>query len=147
MAIELTVGNIFECDADVLVNPVNCVGISGAGLAKKFKQKFPDAQKHYEYQCRIKRLCLGNPVWSNNQKPEIILFPTKDHWRSKSQLSDVSDGLLAMRRMLISREHLLTIAIPALGCGLGGLNFFDVKREVEKAFVDLQHKIILFVPK
>lgn len=37
----LTKGDLFRSGCQCLVNPVNCVGVMGAGLAKSFKQKLP----------------------------------------------------------------------------------------------------------
>ena len=39
--IEYKVGNIFEENAEALVNSVNCVGVMGRGIALQFKRQFP----------------------------------------------------------------------------------------------------------
>ena len=33
-------GDIFNSTAELMINPVNTVGVMGAGLAEKFKKKF-----------------------------------------------------------------------------------------------------------
>ncbi len=50
----------------------------------------------------------------------IINFPTKRHWRGRSRLADIESGLDDLRRVLIERD-IRSVALPALGCGLGGL--------------------------
>ena len=45
-------GNILESDAEALVNPVNCVGVMGAGLAKQFKAKYPEMFDKYKELCK-----------------------------------------------------------------------------------------------
>ena len=46
--IEFTTGNIFESDAEALVNAVNCVGVMGRGIALQFKNKYPENFKAYQ---------------------------------------------------------------------------------------------------
>ena len=41
--IRFTHGDIFAQPAEAIVNPVNCVGVAGAGLALKFRRHHPDA--------------------------------------------------------------------------------------------------------
>jgi O-acetyl-ADP-ribose deacetylase (regulator of RNase III) len=48
---EYSDGDIFSVPSDMLINPVNCKGVSGASLAKEFKEKFPVCQKRYEAAC------------------------------------------------------------------------------------------------
>ena len=50
----------------------------------------------------------------------IINFPTKRHWREKSILDDIRTGVLALAEEIRQRK-IRSIAIPPLGCGLGGL--------------------------
>lgn len=53
--------NIFEVESNMLLNPVNCKGVSGAGLALAFKRKFPEAQREYETTCR-KEMWITDPT-------------------------------------------------------------------------------------
>ena len=46
--IDYKTGDIFEEDAEALVNSVNCVGIMGRGIALQFKNVFPDNFKAYK---------------------------------------------------------------------------------------------------
>ena len=40
-------GDLLQSDAECLVNPVNCVGVMGKGLAYEFKIKYPNMYKDY----------------------------------------------------------------------------------------------------
>ncbi len=54
-------GDILKSNMQTLVNPVNCMGILGAGLAKKFKEMFgADYEKDYVRQCRQKEIQIAN---------------------------------------------------------------------------------------
>ena len=50
--IEFTSGDILKCEADALVNTVNCVGVMGRGIALQFKNMYPDNFKAYATACQ-----------------------------------------------------------------------------------------------
>ena len=117
------VGNIFASQMQTLVNTVNCVGVMGKGLALEFKKRFPDVYKDYVVRCREKQVHLGEPyLYRRLLPPWILNFPTKDHWRSVSRLSDIIDGLEYLERHY--REWGITsLAVPTLGCNNGQLEW------------------------
>lgn len=59
-------------------------------------------------------------------------FPTKRHWRDSSRIEDVESGLVALVET-IAEHGMRSIAVPALGCGLGGLAWMDVRPRIERA--------------
>jgi O-acetyl-ADP-ribose deacetylase (regulator of RNase III) len=76
----------------------------------------------------------------------IINFPTKRHWREKSRIEDIEAGLAALREELRSRR-VLSIAIPRLGSGLGGLDWHCVRTRIEAALSVLEDaRITVFEP-
>lgn len=128
-------GSIFDCGATAIVNAVNCVGVMGAGLAKAFADKFPLMDLDYIEQCKLGLLEPGkvHTYYSNldPDAPLIINFPTKDDWRNPSQLDYIEFGMEALVD-LVRRFRIGSIGIPALGCGLGGLNWDDVRSIIER---------------
>ena len=138
--ITYTCGDIFSSNATAIVNTVNTEGIMGKGLALQFKKRFPDNFKAYEKACKDGHVSIGKMFIFTSNTLEgsrlIINFPTKKLWRNKSSLADISAGLSALVTD-IKRLGITSIAIPPLGCGLGGLSWKDVKAEIEKAFASL----------
>lgn len=67
----------------------------------------------------------------------IINFPTEQHWRAKSQLQWIIDGLVDLRRF-IGEYKVRSIAVPALGAGNGGLSWHEVRPLIEQALGDLE---------
>ena len=130
-------GNIFNADVEALVNPVNCVGIMGRGLAAHFKIMFPGNFKAYAKACknnelRPGRLFVYDRGWLS--KPRYIInFATKGHWRDNSRMTDIETGLGDLVVYMMQKTGIESIAIPALGCGLGGLQWADVKPRIEQA--------------
>ncbi|MBB5409429.1 O-acetyl-ADP-ribose deacetylase (regulator of RNase III) [Paraburkholderia sp. HC6.4b] len=45
--IEAIDGNILYVDVEAIVNPVNCVGVMGRGLALQFRKVFPVGGDNY----------------------------------------------------------------------------------------------------
>ena len=128
--IEFRTGDIFDSYAEALVCPVNCEGVMGKGLAKEFKRVFPENYRLYRNYCLDNRLSPGHIFATDrgrDQVPRFIVnFPTKNKWRSKSFNADIKHGLDALQSHILGRM-IKSIAIPALGCGLGGLDWSYVK--------------------
>lgn len=126
-------GDLLQDKAEALVNPVNCVGVMGAGLAKAFLMKFNDDTNyfysHYVSLCQSKALRPGH-CFIHFRHTEInkyvIFFPTKDHFKDPSELSYIEEGLVSLEN-IVRELKIKSIAIPKLGCGLGGLDYAVVK--------------------
>jgi len=135
--IELTHGNLLDADVDALVNTVNSVGCMGKGIALQFKQAFPRNNAFYERACQAGKVAPGRMLIFDNGglvKPHYIInFPTKRHWRGKSKIEDIAAGLTALVAE-VKRLGIRSIAVPALGCGLGGLDWRLVRPMIEEAF-------------
>ena len=134
--IRYTKGNLLDAPAEALVNTVNEVGVMGKGIALMFREAFPASAQVYEEACERGDVKVGAMLVTHNDRlmgPKwIIHFPTKKHWRNPSQLQWIRDGLQDLVRVV--REHgISSIAVPPLGCGNGGLNWVDVRQEIESA--------------
>jgi len=120
---KVLVGDIFQSKAQTLINTVNCVGIMGKGIALEFKSRFPEMHQDYVERCRRKELKPGLPyLYRSLLPPQIINFPTKDHWKSLSKITDIEHGL---EYLLAHYKELAvqSLAIPPLGCGNGQLEW------------------------
>lgn len=145
-----TQGNLLEANAEALVNTVNTVGVMGKGIALMFKEHFPENFRIYEKACKAhsfdvgqllvtKRDQLTGPKW-------IVNFPTKKHWRQPSRMEWIESGLEELRRFILESE-IVSIALPPLGSGNGGLDWEDVRPRVIEALGDLDHvHIIVYEP-
>lgn len=144
-------GNLLDADAEAIVNTVNTVGVMGKGIALQFKQAYPDNFHAYEAACRRGEVRLGKMFTYETGllgNPAIIInFPTKGHWRTKSRLQDIKDGLADLHRVIAER-NIRSIAIPPLGCGNGGLDWNDVRPLISDALADLSDvQVMIYPPK
>ena len=133
-------GNLLECQAEALVNTVNIEGVMGKGVALQFRYAFPEMYKAYRKACQNGEVQPGKmfifklPSITNPQY--IINFPTKRSWKSKSRMEDIEAGL----RSLVADVRKLgirSVAVPPLGCGLGGLSWPEVRKCMQLAFQEL----------
>lgn len=144
-------GDILAEDAEALVNPVNCVGVMGGGLALQFKKAFPGNFDGYAEACRHGEVRPGRMFVSEIGRPGavpryIVNFPTKRHWREGSRMEDIEAGLEDLQRVVRERE-IRSIAVPPLGCGLGGLDWREVRPRIEGALRDFGDvAVVIFEP-
>ena len=135
-------GDLFTSAAHALVNAVNCVGVMGKGIALEFKQRYPKNFEAYYWAVRAKKIHLGDMFVVENTEPTgpkyIVNFPTKLHWKDRSRLDYIAFGLQSLRRWLV-RDEIPSIALPMLGCGLGGLKWPEVRQLIKKHLGDLEH--------
>lgn len=148
--IELKQGDILKANVEALVNTVNCVGIMGRGIALQFSKAFPENYKIYKATCDKKQLHPGMMLVCDLNRFEnpryIINFPTKRHWKGKSRIEDIEAGLKTLVEE-IRKRNIHSIAIPPLGCGLGGLSWEQVKPMIESAFKSLVDiNVLLYEP-
>lgn len=137
-------GSIFDSGAQALVNPVNTVGVMGKGLALEFKKRFFNNFVAYKSACYQAKLRAGDVLVFDGY-PLILNAATKGHWRNPSDLNDVEMCLFNIRYEIYDR-NISSIAIPALGCGLGGLIWSDVKSMIERILGEVPIPILVFEP-
>lgn len=139
-------GDLLKAEAEALVNAVNCVGVMGRGIALQFKKEFPGNFDVYKAVCDRNELKPGKMLIVDLKRRHfprfLINFPTKRHWKEKSRLEYIQSGLAALVEEVSARE-IRSIAIPPLGCGLGGLDWGVVRPMIERAFDTLPNVYVL----
>jgi O-acetyl-ADP-ribose deacetylase (regulator of RNase III) len=144
-------GDFFDYHADIRINTVNCVGVMGAGVALQFKDKYPKMYDEYVKACNSESIKIGHPqVWQDNSafsndRTIIINFPTKNHWKNPSKYEYIEEGLEWLKGFLKDKPG-LTITVPALGCGHGGLDWAIVKGMISTYLQDIPMTILVFEP-
>ncbi|MEV5032118.1 macro domain-containing protein [Sphingobium sp. LMC3-1-1.1] len=154
MSLTFKSGDMFAEPVQALVNTVNCVGVMGKGVALEFKQRWPENFKVYKQACDSKRLKPGtilifdtHQLFATDGPRYLVNFPTKKHWRAKSELSYIEDGLEALVDE-IRKFGITSIALPPLGCGNGGLDWADVRPLIVEKMGELEDvETIIFAPK
>jgi O-acetyl-ADP-ribose deacetylase (regulator of RNase III) len=143
-------GNLLDARVEALVNTVNTVGVMGKGIALMFKEAFPNNYRAYELACKHNEVRVGHMFVTENSSfsgPRwIINFPTKQHWRPPSKIEWITEGLRDLRRV-VEELGIHSIALPPLGSGNGGLDWRDVRPEVERVLGGLEGiEVLVFEP-
>ena len=139
-------GNIFDSKMQTLVNPVNCVGIMGKGLTKAFKLKFPDIFKIYEDECSYGKMIGGSVLLRMSGEKQVACFATKVNWRNPSRYDYIVRGLNSLKSSA-QLGLIKSLAIPALGCGLGELDWPEVQDYIEQILGNLSIPIEVYEPR
>jgi hypothetical protein len=157
-------GDMFFSRMHTLTVSVNCVGIMGKGLASRAKYQFPDVYVFYQDLCRKRRLQMGKPclykressfdyqladepstLSNGNLETWFLLFPTKRHWRENADIDGIEKGLQWLRDNY-KEQGITSLAIPALGCGLGRLEWHDVGPLMCKYLATVDIPVWIYLP-
>ncbi|MCS7283598.1 MAG: DarT ssDNA thymidine ADP-ribosyltransferase family protein [Anaerolineae bacterium] len=155
-------GDMFFSHMQTLTVSVNTVGVMGKGMASRAKYQFPDVYVRYQEVCRQRILVMGKPYLYKrevslerelaegplpeaNEATWFLLFPTKRHWRERSDIHGIEEGLRWIREHYRA-EGIRSLAVPALGCGLGGLDWRDVGPLMARYLADLEIQVAIYLP-
>lgn len=136
-------GTVFNVKAEAIVNPINCTGVMGAGLALEFKLRYPTMFLDHKKKVDQGRISLGQvDYFLDPSGVTIVNFPTKDHYKDRSRLEWIDEGLEYFVHSH-QTEKFKSIAFPKLGTGYGGLDWLQVKRIMEKHLQELDLDVVI----
>ena len=139
-------GDIFQSPANVLVNTVNTKGVMGKGIARRFKQIYPDMFNFYRDCCEQRKFDIGQLLLYRTPHKWVLNFPTKKHWRSPSRVEYIEAGLSKFTDVY-AELGITSIAFPALGCGNGELDYdSQVKPCMEKYLQKVPIPTFIYLP-
>lgn len=149
MSIELVEGNLFNNrhHVEAFAHGCNCQGSMSAGVAKGFRELYPEMFERY------RALCKSNPrlfnlgdawLWKDDKLPWVFNLGTQEKfWHARASYEAIERSLERMRR-IADTIGLQSIAIPRIGVGYGGLSWRKVQALVEKAFGDWNGTLIVY---
>lgn len=145
MIIDRCTGSIWDSGCQAIVVTVNTVGVMGKGIALDAKTRYPECFAPYKAACDKGILQIGSCLVVGVPEVSLIMFPTKLHWRNPSKLNYVEDGLVALKQVIFDYDF-ESVAIPALGCGLGGLDWTTVHKLIVREFETFPSSIHIYGP-
>lgn len=139
-------GDVLTSPAYALVNPVNTVGTMGAGLALKFKQAYPANFKAYIDACNRGTLRIGALLAFPEMDKLILNVPTKTDWKEPSTIDYIRRAMSNLVYYLVENKT-ESVAIPALGCGHGKLDYQQVLPIIEEYLEPYKGVAYVYKPK
>jgi O-acetyl-ADP-ribose deacetylase (regulator of RNase III) len=68
----------------------------------------------------------------------VIYLPTKIHWKNPSQYAYINASLSDLIYQLLTKDYnIFSIAFPAIGCGLGGLEWEKVQAKINACMTNI----------
>ena len=142
-------GDLFDNahDAQAFAHGCNCQGSMGAGIARRFRELYPDMYEEYHRRCKAKprRFNLGDAwLWKDDEKPWVFNLATQEGvWRARASYQAIEAALTSMREQA-DREGDRSIAIPRIGAGHGGLSWKKVRAIIEQVFGDWPGRLYVY---
>ena len=151
-------GDMFFSRLQTLTVSVNTVSVMGKGVASRAKYQFPDVYVEYQDALRRKSLAMGKPYLYKREKSVdyeladdpnslqetnahtwFLLFATKNHYREQANKEGIEKGLKWIQTHY-KEEGITSLAVPALGAGLGRLEWKEIGPVI------CQHLAVLDIP-
>src|SRR3954452_10365130 len=141
MPIQLISGDLFDNEhgARAFAHGCNCQGSMGAGIAKTFRDRYPQMYEEYRRRCKAepREFNLGDAwLWKADDRPWVFNLGTQEGvWRARASYEAIEAALTSMRRQA-DHEGITSIAVPKIGAGYGGLSWKKVRVVIERVFGD-----------
>lgn len=119
-------GDLFDAPELAIGHGVNCVGVMGAGVAKEVRRRYPTTYSLYRLHCEAGRLKPGDiqPVWEQDRY--IINIASQRRPGPYARLEWIRRGIWESV-LFLDAQSITSLAIPRIGCGIGGLNWETVR--------------------
>ena len=128
-------GDLFNSDAEVLGHGVNTEGLMGAGIARQFRAIYPEMFWDYKERCLGGLLVPGTTmIWESEEK-WVANIASQDLPGANARYGWLTTGLIEMYGVVASKNPDWTIALPQIGCGIGGLDW-DIVKDIISGMAD-----------
>lgn len=136
--------DLFNLRVDALAHGCNTKGIMGDGIARQFKVRYPQMFIEYASYCSAGLFNPGDVHFykSGNDQPHVVNVATQTTPGGGARSDYIERGLVAVREMY-KRWGIKSLAIPKIGCGLGGLEWDEVNKIVEKIFGSSDLEVVI----
>ena len=146
--IEYRDGDLFEAGIPVLAHGVNLWGFMGSGIAREFRSRWPEMYAEYQEQCREGVLTLGRyHEWTAPYKSVTVFNlatqPAPGPYATVGAVREATGRMLSRAQ----EERVKAVAVPRIGCGLGGLDWErDVRPALEAVAAGSPVRLVVVTP-
>lgn len=144
-------GDILHSGAQVIAHGVSPNDDFHQGLALQLREGLPEMYKDFRHHCKTMHPKPGSlMVWEFGEGRKLVHLFTQasayDHGSKpgRASLSNVNHALHGLRG-LVAKEAIASIALPRLACGVGGLDWEEVRSLIAKQLGDLGIPVYVYV--
>lgn len=119
-------GSLFDTETKTIGHGVNCAGVMGAGIAKPIKEMFPNNYANYKAACQGGFLVPGDTLVVVENDTTIFNMASQRRPGRDARYDWLFGAALDAAEKAVDMG-LDTIAIPMIGCGIGGLKWVHVE--------------------
>jgi O-acetyl-ADP-ribose deacetylase (regulator of RNase III) len=148
---------IYELSGDILFSSAKAIAQGVApnddfhhGLALQLRERMPAMYKDFRHYCQTKHPKSGESwSWMSADGRFIVNLFTREaaygHGSKPGQakISHVNHSLHTLRNF-VQKEKIGSLALPRLACGLTGLDWAEVKPQIEKHLGDLGIPVFVY---
>lgn len=149
MPIQYLSGDLFanHVGAQTFAHGCNCAGSMGAGIAKGFRQRYPEMYAEYRQRCKAqpRQFNLGDAwLWKAEELPWVFNLGTQEkYWHARASYEAIEAALLSMKRQA-DEANVVSIAMPRIGAGYGGLSWKKVRTIIDRIFTDWRGTLYVY---
>lgn len=136
MKFEYLIGDVIKSDEPVIAHGCNTQGFMGSGIALQVAHTYPDAEVQYRKACLNREFVIGTAqaIWIKDHDAQRLLFnlgtqertgPDARAWAIYLSFANMAERCY---RLGINR-----VAIPRIGCGVGGMVWEDSAKAMSEA--------------
>ena len=130
-------GDLTDAEEQVIMHGVNCQGRFGSGVAGAIAKKHPYIRDQYmSHDNRVLGECqfveYNNQIWVNAYTQDRYGYDGRQY----ANLKAIAYCLIGVNEYMHNHK-LMTIAMPKIGCGLGGLEWDEVRQLVDELLVGI----------
>lgn len=133
-------GDLMQADEIAIAHGCNTQGLMGAGVARLVRDKYPEAYDAYKWACDNRLFHVGSAqaVWVDpmfvvgggdrlvyNLGTQRLPGANATEWGVFLSFANMAEDAKA--------RGIEAVAIPRIGCGIGGLTWWDVAPAIEEA--------------
>ena len=136
-------GDLLKADAQVIIHGCNCQGKMNSGVAKAVREEYPVAFARYEEVYKERGLKLGDiiPVCVGEDKWVVNCMTQKYYGYDGKQYMDYDAVRKCFHKLAGLTKPGFKIAMPQIGCHLGGGDWNLVKKIAEEEFKDFEVEV------
>lgn len=150
MIIKEITGDLFkeeyDKNNDIYVHCVSSDFVMGKGIAKSFKDKYPELRKKEILVEKFKSSRFETLLIVRTKKVNVANLVTKKYFFNKPSYRTLEESLLDLKYYITNTEKMEVkrLLMPRIGCGLDRLKWDKVKDILTNVFKDTEIEILVF---